>query len=280
MTGNSKKVNKFGMLLKNDFLASARVISLFYLAEAAAVIAFLIGDHFDIKKVMIIGLVCSLVVAFLLIFVSLFFVVYDYQKSLFGPQGYLSFSLPVTSNQLLGSKMIVYGAWMVVSFLLFVGVVDYFSGYLETDIVGESTVNTASSLLTMFMGFPTKAQIIIYAVYFMIYFFVLVLSIVSMIYFAIAASHMRSFQKANIIWAVVIFIINLIVLVAAVSVLEKYIDIYLVVGDDKSFFFSLGAPDADSGLPLSLTPLTYFIAQGIALFFATSYVMHKKINIK
>ena len=41
MTGNSKPRSKFLMLLKNDFLASARVISLFYIA-----LVILIGFFF------------------------------------------------------------------------------------------------------------------------------------------------------------------------------------------------------------------------------------------
>ena len=45
LTGISKPKNKFGMLLKNDFLASARVISLFYIVEAVSLFVFFIGDY-------------------------------------------------------------------------------------------------------------------------------------------------------------------------------------------------------------------------------------------
>ena len=43
MTGNSDKPkNKMGMLLKNDFLASSRVISLVYIVEIIAFVFFMI----------------------------------------------------------------------------------------------------------------------------------------------------------------------------------------------------------------------------------------------
>ena len=121
MTGTSKPKNKFFKLVKNDFLASARVISLFYIAIAVLFAVFgicvLIQGNGSASAALInkatmirnISIVLSILVSFLLIFVTFFFVVYDFFKSLYSQQGYLSFSLPVSSNQLLGSKVLVYG---------------------------------------------------------------------------------------------------------------------------------------------------------------------------
>ena len=126
MTGISKSKNKFGMLLKNDFLASARVISLFYIFEILVLAVFAVGAVLNkngveqtefVSKLITasnVAIIVAILVAFLLIFVTFFFVVYDFNKSLFSPQGYLSFTLPVSSNQLLGSKLIVYGGWKTV----------------------------------------------------------------------------------------------------------------------------------------------------------------------
>ena len=118
MTGVSKPKSKFLMLLKNDFFASARVISLFYIALVLLLGLFGIcvflqkGDFLSAEMLSKVSslhnatIAITIVVSFLLIFVTFFFVVYDFFKSLFGPQGYLSFTLPVSSNQLLGSKVI------------------------------------------------------------------------------------------------------------------------------------------------------------------------------
>ena len=264
-------------LVKNDFLASARVIPLFYLIEIVAIAAFYIGQKMENSKVLIIGFVVSLVVAFLLVFVSFFFVVYDCQKSLFGQQGYLSFTLPVNSRQLLGSKLIVYGFWMLVSFADFILVLDLLGKFADREY-GEM-IDTASGLLTMFADFPSKAQIIAYAVYFIIEFFALVLSFIIMIYFAIAASHMRKFQKANIIWSVLIFIATGIIYVVVINLLEKYLGVYLVLGDDKSFTFNFGDPTTP-GTQLTLMPFLFMVLQDVAYFFLTAHIMHKRINIK
>ncbi len=278
MTGNSDKVKgKMLKLIKNDFLASVRVIPLFYLIEIAALAAFYIGQKIDNAKVLAIGLTVSLLVSFLLVFVTFFFVIYDYQKSLFGQQGYLSFTLPVNSRQLLGSKLIVYGFWMLISFASFVLVIDILSNY-ATSQYGDM-IDTASGLLTMFANFPSKAQIIAYAIYFIIEFFALVLSFIIMIYFAIAASHIRQFQKANVLWAIVIFIITGIIYVTVINFLEKYFGIYLVLCEDKSFTFNFGDPTTP-GTQLTLMPFVFMLVQDIVYFILTADIMHKRVNIK
>ena len=283
MTGTSDKVKgKMLKLIKNDFLASVRVIPLFFLIEVIALIVFRIGRAGMEKsadwgtKALVIGFMVSFFVAFLLIFVCFFFVVYDYKNSLFGQQGYLSFTLPVNSRQLLGSKLIVYGFWMLVSFADFILVVDILGRYAN-DSYGEM-IDSASGLLSMFTDFPSKTQIIIYAVYFCIEFFALILSFIIMIYFAIAASYMRPFQKHNIIFSIIIFIATFIIYVLAISTLEKYLGVYLVMKTDGGFTFDFGDAVTE-GTQLTLMPFIFMLVQDIAYFFLTADIMHKRVNI-
>lgn len=279
MTGSksSDRVKgKMLKLIKNDFLASARVIPLFYLVEVATLAAFYYGKMADKSKALILGAVFSFLVSLLLVFVTFFFVVYDYQKSLFGQQGYLSFTLPVNSRQLLGSKIITYGLWMLVSFANFIIVLDLLGKYANSEY-GEM-IDSASGLLSMFANFPSKAQIITYAIYFILEFFALVLSFIIMIYFAIALSHIRQFQKANIIWAVLIFVAESIIYVVCINLIEKYLGFYLILGADKSFTFDFGDP-TKPGTPLSLMPFTFMLIQDVVYFFLTADIMHKRVNI-
>lgn len=267
-------------LLKNDFLASARVIPLFYIIEAVSLLLFLIGDKTQNEKVLAIGVLFTVLVAFLLIFISLFFVVYDFNKSLFGQQGYLSFSLPVTSGQLLGSKMIVYGGWMLLSYAVFIVVMAFTSTYVSVDVVGEDKMNMAETMLYMFMPtLPPKNQLIAYLIYYLAHFFVITLLAISMIYFALAASHMRAFQKVNIIWAVLIFIACAIVLGLFLTVLNKAFRLDLALYEDGTFGLVVGSDIYDKRF-LELVPFIGYIIYGVALFFATSHIMHKRINIK
>ena len=218
MTGVSKPKSKFLMLLKNDFLASARVISLFYIALVLLLGLFGIcvflqkGDCLSAEMLSKVSslhnatIAITIVVSFLLIFVTFFFVVYDFFKSLFGPQGYLSFTLPVSSNQLLGSKVIIYGGWLVLSYIVFMFTGGFLLNYTADVIIGEEKISFVESLMGLLGDFPSMTQLIAYAVYVTVLFFVMILSFVSIIYFAITLSHVRILQKHSLLASIPIFI--------------------------------------------------------------------------
>ena len=276
MTGSSDKVKgKMLKLLKNDFLASSRVIPLFYLVEIVALGVYVVGRIIKKDNYIHIGSAITVLVSILLIFVTFFFVVYDYQKSLFGPQGYLSFTLPVNSRQLLGSKFIIYGLWMVVSFINLSVMSYYFTTYL-TETNGE-IVDGASFFLQIF-GLPSIKQLIIQVIYYVLCFFGMILSFTIMVYFSIALSHIRQFQKAYVIWAILIFAGTLIILILGIHFSEKLFGVYVVLGADKSIKINFGEVTSN-GTPFDFIPFVFLIIQDIVYFFLTAHIMHKRINI-
>ncbi|MBR6005587.1 MAG: hypothetical protein IK063_05090 [Clostridia bacterium] len=276
MTRNSDKPkNKMGLLLKNDFLASSRVISLIYIVEIIAFVFFMIIKDRGNNRMLALGIVLNFAIPFLLIFVSLFFVIYDFNKSLYSQQGYLTYSLPVTAKQLLGSKMIVYGLWMCVSYAVAVFVGGYLASYAE----GNENVKMADVALTLF-GMPSIAHIKVYLFYYMAMFFVILFSFISAIYFAITASHMRTFQNANFISAVIIFLVCVIIMFIMIAVVDKNIFISFLVYDDGPTKLVIGKKHLTDGVSLPMSPIFYLIVQDIVLFFITSSIMKKWINIK
>lgn len=295
MTGTSKLKNKFGKLLKNDFLASVRVISLFYIAEVVILAVFALGAYFNKKggdhsefinkliNASNIALILAILVAFLLIFVTIFFVIFDFNKSLFSPQGYLSFTLPVSSNQLLGSKLIVYGGWMLLSYVLFLFIALYLLSYGETYIIGEQKVDSIEMMLTQMLDFPSKKQLVAYAIYYATEIFTTLLTFVSVVYFAISLSHIRVFQKASLIWAVVIFFAVSAIMAWLASKPADFINIILQFKADGSVGFGIVKPGfefAEGTLPFDLSGMIASLLECVALFFATSHIMHKRVNIK
>lgn len=283
------------MLLKNDFLASARVISLFYIAEIIILAVFALGaffnkqggDHSEFVLKLItasnIALVLAILVAFLMIFVTFFFVVYDFNKSLFSPQGYLSFTLPVSSNQLLGSKLIVYGGWMILSYAIFLLTTLYLLSYGETYIIGEQKVDTLEMMLMQFMDFPSKSQIITYGIYFVLQFFAMMLTFVSVIYFSISLSHIRIFQKHSLIFAVIIFFVVSVLLAWLASKPSELFRTVLQFRSDGSLGFGIVGKDyvfAKGTMAFDINSIIMSFVESIVLFFATSHIMHKRVNIK
>ncbi len=283
------------MLLKNDFLASARVISLFYIALIILFGVFgicaLIGGNDSISADFAsklttarnVSIVLSILVSFLLIFVTFFFVVYDFFKSLFSPQGYLSFTLPVSSNQLLGSKVIVYGGWMLLSYAAFMLTSVYLMNYTADEVIGMEKISLFESLLTMLGDFPSTTQIIAYLVYMVLMFFVIFLSFVSIVYFSITVSHVRLLQKHSVVASIVIFFVTALVFLWISFKMTDIVNFVMVFNDDKTLSFGILSPTeylVGNQLGMEVTPGFAFLVLDIIMFFATSYIMHKKVNLK
>ena len=295
MTGISKPKNKFFKLLKNDFLASARVISLFYIAIIALLVVFgvcaaLQGNEsisFElaekISKARNVSIIISILVSFLLIFVTFYFVVNDFFKSLFSPQGYLSFTLPVSSNQLLGSKVIVYGGWMILSYATFFFTSVYLMNYTADQVIGMEKISLIESFLAMMGNIPSTTQIIAYAVYMVMTFFAMFLSFLLIIYFSITLSHVRLLQKHSKFFSVLLFFVTAAVFLMISFKMSDIVNFVLVFNEDKTLSFGVLSPTeylVGNKLGMEVTPVFSFFALDIALFFATSYIMHKKVNLK
>ena len=295
MNGVSKKKSKFLMLLKNDFLASSRVISLFYIALALLYGLFGVcsalakSDVFNfetmskISTVHTASIAISMLVSFLLIFVTFFFVVYDFFKSLFGQQGYLSFTLPVSSNQILGSKVIVYGGWLFVSYAMFMFTVYFMGTYTVDNIVGQDKISMVESLMTLLGDFPSITQLVAYLVYLTVMFFVAIFSFVFIVYFAISLAHIRQLQKHSLIAAVPIFFAIAIVFISIAAKASDILNVFMVFNDDHTISMSIlreGMVINSQYMIMPVNPIIMFVILDIGTFFATSYVMHKKVNLK
>lgn len=295
MTGVSKKKNKFLMLLKNDFLASARVISLFYIALAllfalfGVCIAVAKIDSLSVESLDKLSTVhnatiaISILVSVLLIFVTFFFVVYDFFKSLFGQQGYLSFTLPVSSNQLLGSKVIVYGGWLTLSYVLFMFTGGFMINYTVENIIGQEKISMLETIMGMFGEFPSVTQFIAYAVYISVFAFVLIFSFVFIVYFAISLSHVRALQKFSLLASIPIFVVLAVLFMVLAIKMSDIVNIFMLLNEDKTISVSIlreGMKIKSTYMMMPITPIISFVIIDIGMFFATSHVMHKKVNLK
>ena len=294
MTGNSKSTNKFGMLLKHDFLASARVISLFYIVEAFTLLVFFIGNYLmknttDPGKIALklielcpIAAIISFLIALLLIFLTIFYIIFDFNKSLFSPQGYLSFTLPVSSEQLLLSKTLVYGGWMIVSFIAFYVVTEQmamFTNDILVDELGQENIEMGEMLLTTFFNLPSLSQIIASAIYIMLNIFTIMFTFVATAYFSLTVAHMRYFQKHAILWAIIIFFPVFFALLWLALKPADYLQLIVQFKADGGFGFGVAKPGDTYIGGFDISRIIMSIIECVGLFFATSYIMHKKVNI-
>lgn len=295
MTGDYKQKNKFLKLIKNDFLASSRVISFFYIASAILFAVYgvcslivkmeNISPEFleKVTSVRTGSVIFIFVVSFLLIFVTLFFVIFDFFKSLFGAQGYLSFTLPVSSYELLGSKVIVYGGWFILSCALCMYSFFFFMDYISSVVIGEGYISLAEELMTGILNLPSLKQFFAVAVYCIVLFFVIILNFIFISYFAISIAHVRQLQKFSLLASVPIFVAISVFFLIISFKMSDWIDFSMILKDDYTFYFGLVDPDKvlpATYLPLQITPIFMFVILDAVMFVLAAHVMHKKVNLK
>ena len=183
----------------------------------------------------------------------------------------------------LGSKLIIYGGWMLVSYVLFLVISLFLLSYGETYIIGEQKVDSIEMLMTQMLDFPSKKQLVAYAIYYATEIFTTLLTFVSVVYFAISLSHIRVFQKASLIWAVLIFFAVSIFMAWLASKPSDFINIILQFKADGSVGFGIVKPGfefAEGTMPFDISGMIASLLECVALFFATSHIMHKRVNIK
>lgn len=297
MTGASNKIrpkNKFFKLVKNDFLASSRLISLCYVALAIVLLigvvtrklidaGSLTGEALEkVSKIFGISIAVSLIGVFVIIIATVFFVVYDFFKSLYSPQGYLSFTLPVSSNQLLGSKILVYGGWLVLSFAALFFVYFYWGKFAMTEYGEEiSMVETFAGVMGLGLSLNQLiAQVVIIAVGVAVY----IISLVFLVYFAITLSHVGKLQKYSIILSVILFFIAASLFFNITAKSSELVNFSVIfVPETKRIAFDIlkdGEAFKENLVAVCITDIITSILLDVGIFFGTSYIMHKKVNIK
>lgn len=264
-------------LIKHDFISTGRIIGIVY-AIVAFLSAFILitkkGENSMVSSIGAVILVLATMVLFVVVAVVLMI---DFHKSLYGDRGYLTFTLPVKSWKVLLSKLIVSGAWLLVALaailgtgVLFVTTVDSEYGEMIDIVETFADINVASYVILMF----TKVVIL----------FIEFCSIAILAFFANTCSNVWKFQKHPVIFTIIFA-------VAALFVVAK-------INDFANDFFAFGVFFVDEKIKFAFTNTSYMnlsnemipridlggpfiiILEGVASFFATNYLMSKKINIK
>lgn len=119
-------------LIKHEFRATARVMGPLFLIMLALALTANLSLRFMLdSQIFIISflggllLVAFTVGLFAMIIMSIVLMVNRFRTNLMGDEGYIMFTLPVSSHKLVWSKIIVSSVWFIA-----VGVVDFFAGMI------------------------------------------------------------------------------------------------------------------------------------------------------
>lgn len=269
-----------GKLIKNELKAGLHYVAPIYIATVAVAAILAISFLFEIVWLAGIALMAFLIVAFGVLAVTLISVISNFNKSMFRDQGYLTFTLPVTSGQLLFAKALCSFIWILLSYIVFIGMYAGMFAYLY-DQLDKETLDMLAQILEAFDKLPDVASLVILVSFFLIYFFINIVFLVSEIYFSVALANTRIFQKMGLLSTIGIFIVTFLTTTIANLLIKNHFPL--------SARFTLTGPYA--GLEILFEPMSQSGAFGFAdvitmligsalFFLATAWFMKHKINLK
>lgn len=273
-------------VLKNDFISTGRIMGIIYLVVAVVSGGTLLSNHLNkmatASVTEVLGIAVLLVISLCLFVLTVVIVLNDFQKSLYSDQGYLTFTLPVKSWMILGSKVIVSAVWFVIALVALLGSLWVTMVVLKEEILGEnydlvmgmlsqiSTVNIPAIIVSLFVN------ILIYFVQFA--FFTIT------VFFTSTISNTRHFQKKPMMWTIIFFVPIAYVTTKIADFINSKIVFALFFVDDKLSLVTNNLEYAKlaaaGNSPIDIASVFVYLLLGIGLFFATHYIMSKKVNIR
>ncbi len=270
-----------GKLIKNEFKTSAHSVASIYLAAAITIGIMVLSYFVKIKWISTLSTIALLLISVVSVIITLVAVISNFYKTLYGAQGYLSFTLPVKSGQLLASKAIVSFVWLLASYIITIAI--WIGVYLYASaMVGENTITAIKALMQMIQGMPDTGVIKQLIVIVCIMIFAQIAVFIAEIYFALTLANTRAFQKIGMVSALIIFFAVFIVMQVLTGVLTTYVPVSLITGTEGlQLTFSQSMIDSTGGgLTLGITGLVFEVIAAAGLFSVTSYLMKHKVNIK
>lgn len=224
----------------------------------------------------------SVMILFGTALVVFIYVLNSFRKELYEDSGYLTFTLPLTGNQIVGSKLIVALLWL---FSLGIGIAIY--NIIMIAIFRPYGMDIAK-LFSMMHGIPIKAAIIsIVTLVFNAF------SLLILIYFSMSLSRV-TFRNKKIggLWFILFLVISGLLGFGDFEIsalLPYYLDLntfhlktmealnnqYQVGTNNDGFYMSL----SPSVFAANIASCVYNVVTTIALFLGTSYLIERKINL-
>lgn len=272
-----------GKLIKNEFIQTSKSLVAVYSAAAAAIAVLLVSY---LTKVTMIGMTASfalIIIGFVAIIMTLVMVIKNFNDSLYGAQGYLTFTLPVKSGDVLFSKFLVSFVWIIAGYvvMLLTWVIVFFFARAKSG----GMLETLSGMLQGFeaMGsLPTTKLVIEYAAYLLAGYGITVISYVSFVFFSVTCANTKRFQHKPLMYGIVFFFIIYVVNKAASTYLTYKLPLSVSVFANRiGLTFVSAIEGADGALLTTGIGGKIFTALFAAvLLFVTGHIMEKKVNVK
>ncbi|MBQ5825094.1 MAG: hypothetical protein IIW48_09850 [Clostridia bacterium] len=267
-----------GKLIKNELKAGLHSIAPIYIVTAAVVAMLAVSFAFEILWLAVISIIAVALVGIGIFAVTIISVVNNFNKSMFRDQGYLTFTLPVTSGQLLFAKALCSFIWMLLSYVALIGIFAGIYAYAAGQVDDEQFAMIKILISTM-VELPDTATIIGVISFFVTYFFLDIIFLVAEIYFSVSLSNVRPFQKMGMGSAILIFLSLFSVTSVISTLLKAFVPLTLKI-DFNGMTLIYETMNEASGITFGIADMFFTLAATVFFFVMSAWLMNHKINLK
>lgn len=273
-----------GKLIKHEFRQTANSVIAVYCSALAAMGFMLLSYITDITWVGALGSVALVFIGGLCIVMTMVAVISNFHRSLYGNQGYLTFTLPVKCGDLLLSKFLVSAIWILISYLSLIAciVIVYFYAKIKSNGIADGLTSMMGDF-ELISQLPSKALVFEFLFYIAIGAFLNIITFIGYVYFAVTIANTRPLQKHPLMFGIITFIASYSVVQAISAKLTYSLPLSVLVGSDsvRLGFVSMQEAYSQGALFSVGAGGTIFSAiVAITLLVLTGWIMENKVNIK
>lgn len=273
-----------GKLMKYEIKSCGRIFFPFYiLALLFSIIGsiFISFDNYeyDFSIVYIVGIVTAFALFIAAIVLTILLIVQRFNKSLLEDEGYLMFTLPVSQKTLVLSKFLTSLLFIILTSvvaMICISLVSIMFGYKLSDVIDIAYVlNNAGSIFSKNIG-----GILFYILSYIVDYSTFILTI----YLAITICHLPKLSKHKVLSGLGAIIVLMIVQSSVIGIADKFMTNTRIeaIENFDIFYFDFGK-FMDIMLSVGSYEITMLIINiliAVALFFGTTTLLEKKLNLE
>ena len=270
-----------GKLIKHEFKHSARYIMTIYACAVAMMLFVLLAMFTKVAWISIVGSVVLYIVGLVSIVMTLVSIIKNFYDSLYGVQGYLSFTLPVKCSSLLFSKIIMSFFWVIASFLI-MGLsilIITLNAKKQADGTLDGMWDTIkmSGILEIL---PSGKMMIEYAAVILLVVFLAILTFIGFVYFSVTVANTRPLQNHPKIFGFIIFFASYGITNSIGAKLTYSFPLAVNISSDKLAITLKAMENSQALMSFGLAGTIFNALVAVGLLVATGYIMEHKVNIK
>ena len=267
-----------GKLIKNELKAGLHSVAPIYIITVAVVALLAVSFVFEIVWLAVLSVIAVALVAFGIFAVTIISVINNFNKSMFKDQGYLTFTLPVTSGQLLFAKAFCSFLWILLSYLVLIGLFAGIYAYAASQVDDES-IAMVKILLSTIVELPDTGTIIGVISFFVVYFFLQIVYLVAEIYFSVSLSNVRPFQKMGMGSTILIFLSLFSVTSVISTLLKAFVPLTLKL-ELTGLELIYESMYSSGGIVFGVGDLLFTAVATVFFFVMSAWFMNHKINLR